>query len=90
MSDTTDCDADTAWGAGWNADPFEFDLDLDFDLGLAPVFDADFVLHARVEQYDDAPDECTIFPRVASSEFPRTTTWLTAQEGSYVSLDDAR
>jgi hypothetical protein len=81
MSDTIDCDSDAAQGAG--AEPFDHDLP-------APPSDTGFALHGHVERYDDAPDECTIFPRTATSDLPRTTTWVTAQEGSYCSLDDVR
>ena len=44
---------------------------------------------ARIETYDDAPDECTLYPADATSaELP--TTWLSAKEGSYVSLAEMR
>ncbi|MFD1685450.1 DUF7511 domain-containing protein [Halobellus litoreus] len=47
------------------------------------------VLLARVEEYDDDPDECTIYPANATAtELP--TTWVTAEEGSFVSLDEMR
>ncbi|ELZ81810.1 hypothetical protein C453_17379 [Haloferax elongans ATCC BAA-1513] len=42
---------------------------------------------AIVAPYDDAPDECTIFPAGLSEE-ELLTTWISAQEGSYVSLDE--
>ncbi|KAB1189218.1 MULTISPECIES: hypothetical protein [Haloferax] len=42
---------------------------------------------AIVAPYDDAPDECTIFP-AGLSEDELLTTWISAQEGSYVSLDE--
>ncbi|WP_380679649.1 DUF7511 domain-containing protein [Salinigranum sp. GCM10025319] len=86
MSDTTDCDADAVPKTGRRADPFGLDLDLDPASGP----DADFALQGHVEEYDNAPDECTIFPRTASADLPRTTAWLTAEEGSYCSLEDAR
>jgi hypothetical protein len=44
---------------------------------------------AVVEEYDDAPDECTIFPRSAKAESV-TTEWITAREGSFVALADVR
>jgi len=44
---------------------------------------------ARVETYDDAPDECTIYPEDADAdELP--TTWVSAESGSYVSLEEMR
>ena len=45
------------------------------------------VLEARIVRYDHQPDELTIFPR----EVPRgqrLTTWVSAEEGSFVDLDD--
>ena len=44
--------------------------------------------HVTVEN-DDAPDECAIFPREAS-EAELMTTWITACEDSFVSLDSMR
>ena len=84
MSDTTDCDTD--WSRTESQDAVPFGLD------LGPVPDADGETHfcGHVEEYDDAPDECTIFPRVASEDLPRTTAWLTAQEGSFRSLEECR
>ncbi|WP_336359747.1 DUF7511 domain-containing protein [Haladaptatus sp. ZSTT2] len=38
---------------------------------------------AVVEGYDDAPDECTIFPLYVD-EGAQTTTWISAAEGSFV------
>jgi hypothetical protein len=58
---------------------------------VEPGFDdRDDAFRAHVEQYDDRPDECTIFPETPSQDLPRTTAWLTAQEGSFVPLQDAR
>ncbi|KTG30423.1 DUF7511 domain-containing protein [Haloferax profundi] len=51
----------------------------------APADDLEYI--AIVAPYDDAPDECTIFP-AGLSEDELTTTWISAQEGSYVSLDE--
>ncbi|WP_148414870.1 hypothetical protein [Haloferax sp. KTX1] len=44
---------------------------------------------AIVAPYDDAPDECTIFP-AGLSEDELLTTWLSAQEGGYVALAEMR
>ncbi len=44
---------------------------------------------ARIEPYDDAPDECTIYPADATADV-LTTTWITALEGSFVRLDAMR
>ncbi|MFB6252399.1 MAG: hypothetical protein ABEI27_12080 [Halobellus sp.] len=44
---------------------------------------------ARIEEYDDAPDVCTLYPADATPlELP--TTWISAKEGSYVSLEEMR
>ncbi|AKU07990.1 DUF7511 domain-containing protein [Haloferax gibbonsii] len=53
----------------------------------APADDEEFV--AIVASYEDAPDECTIFP-AGLAEDELLTTWLSAQEGSYVALAEMR
>jgi hypothetical protein len=59
-----------------------------------PADDAETTLRsrayvARIEAYDDAPDECTIYPEDADAdELP--TTWVSAESGSYVSLEAMR
>lgn len=46
-------------------------------------------LSARVTTTSDGTTECTIFPKhIAEDE--RTTTWITAAEGSYVDVEDIR
>lgn len=40
-------------------------------------------LRASIVDYEDGPDECTIYP-LGVSEGERMTTWLSAKEGSYV------
>jgi hypothetical protein len=47
------------------------------------------VLLSTVVHYEDAPDECTLYPRDAT-EAELVTTWLTAREGSFVALEDMR
>lgn len=42
-------------------------------------------LRATIVEYDDAPDECTIYPRGVSG-MERMTTWISAKEESYVDL----
>lgn len=84
MSDTTDGDIDSGVGESRDAAPFGHGP------GPDPGTDTGFTLDGHVERYDDAPDECTIFPRVPSEDLPRTTAWLTAQEGSYLSLEENR
>jgi hypothetical protein len=42
-------------------------------------------LSAEVVSYDDAPDECTIYP-VDVSEAQRTTAWITARGDSFCSV----
>ena len=44
--------------------------------------------HITVEN-EDAPDECAIFPCDAT-ENELLTTWVTAQEGSYIDLESIR
>jgi hypothetical protein len=44
---------------------------------------------AVVVTYDDAPDECTVFP-VGASEADLLTTWVSATEGSFVALATMR
>jgi hypothetical protein len=46
-------------------------------------------LAAEVVVSQDRPAECTLFPPEAD-DFERMTTWITAREGSFVSLDDVR
>lgn len=42
-----------------------------------------------VVTYDDAPDECTIHPaNVSVGE--TTTAWISAEEGSFISIEDSR
>jgi len=43
---------------------------------------------AKIATYDNAPDECTIYPVNADED--RSTVWLTAQDGSYVSASAMR
>jgi hypothetical protein len=49
----------------------------------APRYDAEVV------RYDDAPDECTISP-VETAGAELLTTWISAQERSYVDLATMR
>lgn len=42
------------------------------------------MLAATVVSYDDQPDECTIHPP-EPTDSERTTAWITAKEGTYVS-----
>ncbi|WP_336024356.1 DUF7511 domain-containing protein [Halobellus salinisoli] len=48
--------------------------------------DREQVLVARVETYEGDADECTIYP-VETEPEARQTTWISAEEGSFVSLD---
>lgn len=43
-------------------------------------------LCSTVVEYEDAPNECTIYPRGVSG-MERMTTWMSAKEGAYVDLD---
>lgn len=42
-------------------------------------------LRATIVEYEDAPDECTIFPS-DTSDIERMSTWISAKEGSYIDL----
>ena len=42
-------------------------------------------LRATIVEYENAPDECTIYPSGVSG-VERMTTWISAEEGSYVDL----
>jgi hypothetical protein len=46
-------------------------------------------LVGTVVEYDDAPDECTVYPLHADDE-ERLTTWISAKEDSFVGLDEMR
>ena len=44
---------------------------------------------AAIVTYEDAPDECTIYPEDVSTG-QRQTTWITAKEGSFCSARERR
>lgn len=46
-------------------------------------------LVATVVSYDDAPDECTLYPLGATDD-ELLTCWITAVAGDFVALADAR
>jgi len=46
-------------------------------------------LRAVVERYDDAPDECTIYP-AGVDEHKRMATWISATEPAFVELGAVR
>lgn len=54
-----------------------------------PTVEESPVLVSRIEQRDREPDLCTIYPPDTEG-MERMTTWMTASEGSYVDLEDAR
>lgn len=43
------------------------------------------VIKATLARYNEGEDECTLHP-MYPSESKRTTEWITAKQGSYVSL----
>lgn len=55
----------------------------------APDSEPTVSLTATVEQYDLQPDECTLYPRGATDE-ELMRKWVSAQAGSFVSLDEMR
>lgn len=54
-----------------------------------PLADDRVTLLAVVQADDDGPDECTIYPAAVDPD-RRTTTWITAMEGSFMALEDCR
>lgn len=53
------------------------------------MWDGEERFDAIVESHEMHPDECTIFPADAG-EMERMSTWITAREPSFVSLEDLR
>ncbi|MFC6987754.1 transcriptional regulator [Haloplanus sp. GCM10025708] len=47
------------------------------------------MLAAEIIVSQNSPAQCTIFPPDATC-FERLTTWITAKEGSFISLEDMR
>jgi len=47
------------------------------------------MLAAEIIVSQNNPAECTVFPPDAT-DFERLTTWITAKEGSFISLEDMR
>lgn len=47
------------------------------------------MLAAEIIVSQNSPAECTVFPPDAT-DFERLTTWITAKEGSFISLEDMR
>ncbi|UPW01416.1 hypothetical protein M0R88_04765 [Halorussus gelatinilyticus] len=54
-----------------------------------PPSDRPADLRAVVEERDDRPDECTLYPPDADDE-ALVAEWITAEEGSFVDLDEMR
>jgi hypothetical protein len=50
---------------------------------------AEVTLVARVQAYDDQPDTCTIHPADAD-DWEVLTTWMSADDGSFVPLVEMR
>lgn len=51
---------------------------------VEPAYEGLRHVDAKIAEYEDAPDECTIYATDAETD-RRTTTWLSAQEDSYYS-----
>ena len=47
------------------------------------------LLVSRIERRERKPDLCTIYPPNTEG-MERMTTWISAREGSYTGLEDAR
>lgn len=54
-----------------------------------PLADDRVTLLACVQADADGPDECTIYPAAVDPE-RRTTTWISAKEGSFLAIEDCR
>lgn len=59
------------------------------DVGEAADDSGPVELRADVTRREGEPDECTIWPHDASGG-ALLTQWISAEEGSFVSLEDAR
>jgi hypothetical protein len=47
------------------------------------------MLAAEIVTGNDRPAECTVYPRDAT-ETERMTRWITAEEGSFIALEEMR
>jgi hypothetical protein len=45
---------------------------------------------SEVIEYDDRPDECTLFPRSVATRDERMTVWLTARGDAFVDAREHR
>lgn len=61
----------------------------DYQTHGVSLFDDGAEYAAIVVPADDAPAECTIFPVDAEDE-ELVTTWISAEDGSFVALEDMR
>lgn len=61
----------------------------DYSARGVSLFDDGSEYASIVVPADDHPAECTIFP-VGVAEAELVTTWLSAEDGSFVALDDMR
>jgi hypothetical protein len=61
----------------------------DYSTRGVSLFDDGGEYAAIVVPADDSPPECTIFP-LDTSEDELLTTWVSAEGGSFVSLDEMR
>ena len=53
-----------------------------------PSTPPDAQCHAIIEERDDRPDVCTVYSTAAGDSV--TTTWISAESDSYVSLEEHR
>jgi hypothetical protein len=76
-----------------DADESSTDIDVpspfDYSTRGVSLFDDGSEYASIVVPTDDQPAECTIFP-VDASEDELVTTWISAEDGSFVALDDMR
>lgn len=59
---------------------------VDWDRGPDPL---PIELIARTIEPTDGPRECTLYPTVVAED-AMTTTWITAKEGSFIPIEQAR
>ncbi len=65
------------------------DIDHPSEAPLPPTDEPTLEIDHITVENDDDPNECALFPATAS-EAELTTTWISAQEGSYIDLESIR
>jgi hypothetical protein len=47
-------------------------------------------IRSIIEEYDDRPDECTLYANSVSDRDEWVTSWITAKRGSFVDREEMR